>query len=95
MSSAAVSLYNADTNAKLGTTTTSANGTFTETGITVPRVKVGVVKAGWATTYAFDKYTLASANVFWLTTGQKLTLPKAITLYPEAVIEGQVLGSSE
>ena len=92
VSSAAVSLYNADTNAKLGTTTTSANGTFTETGITVPRVKVGVVKAGWATTYAFDKYTLASANVFWLTAGQKLTLPKAITLYPEAVIEGQVLG---
>jgi hypothetical protein len=92
VSSAAVSLYNADTNAKLGTTTTGANGTFTETGITVPRVKVGAVKAGWATTYAFDKYTLASANVFWLTTGQKLTLPKAITLYPEAVIEGQVLG---
>ncbi len=92
VSSAAVSVYNADTNAKLGTTTTGANGTFTETGIAVPRVKVEVVKAGWATTYAFDKYTLASANIFWLTTGHTLTLPKAITLYPEAVIEGQVLG---
>ena len=92
VSSAAVSVYNADTNVKLGTTTTNANGTFTETGITVPRVKVGVVKAGWATTYAFDKYTLASANLFWLTTGQKLTLPKAITLHPEAVVDGSVMG---
>ena len=92
VSSAAVTLYNADTNATLGTTTTNATGTFTETGLTVPRVKVGVVKAGWATTYAFDKYTLASANIFWLTTGHTLTLSKAITLYPEAVIEGQVLG---
>src|SRR5664279_1317736 len=92
VSSAAVSLYNADTNAKLGTTTTDANGKFTETGLTVPRVKVGVVKAGWASTSAFDKYTLASANIFWLGSGQKLTLPKAITLYPEAAIEGYVLG---
>ncbi|HZV25907.1 MAG TPA: carboxypeptidase-like regulatory domain-containing protein [Acidothermaceae bacterium] len=92
VSAAAVSLYNADTNAKIGTATTDTKGTFTETGITVPRVKLGVVKAGWATTYAFDKYTLASANIFWLGSGQKLTLPKAITLYPEAAIEGQVLG---
>ena len=92
MPSAAVSLYNADTNAMLGTTMTATNGTFTETGITVPRVKVGVVKAGWATTYAFDKYTLASANIITLGSGQKLALPKAITLYAEAVIEGQVLG---
>jgi hypothetical protein len=92
VASAAVSLYNADTNAKLGTTTTNTNGMFAEIGITVPRVKVEVVKAGWATTYAFDKYTLASANIFWLGSGQKLTLPKAITLYPEAAIEGQVLG---
>jgi hypothetical protein len=92
VSSAAVSLYNADTNAKLGTTTTDTHGAFTESGITVARVKVGVVKAGWATTYAFDKYTLASANIFWLGSGQKLALPKAITLYPEAAIEGQVLG---
>jgi len=92
VSAAAVSLYNADTNAKIGTTTTNTKGTFTVTGITVPRVKVGVFKAGWATTYAFDKHTLASANIIWLGSGQKLTLPKAITLYPEAAIEGQVLG---
>ncbi len=92
VSSAVVSLYNADTNAKLGTTTTDTHGAFTKTGITVSRVKVGVVKTGWATGYAFDKYTLASANIFWLGSGKKLTLPKAITLYPEAAIEGFVLG---
>jgi len=92
VASATVSVYNADTNAKLGTTSTDANGKFTEAGITVPRVKVGVVKAGWATTYAFDKYTLASANVFSLATGQQLTLYKAITLYPEAVVDGSVMG---
>ncbi len=92
VASAAVTLYDADTNAKLGATTTDTHGAFTQAGITVPRVKVGVVKAGWATTYAFDKYTLASANIIWLGSGQKLTLPKAITLYPEAAIEGFVLG---
>ena len=92
VSSAAVSVYNAETNVLLGATSTDANGRFTAAGIAVPRVKVGVVKAGWATTYAFDKYTLASANVFSLATGQQLTLYKAITLYPEAVVDGSVMG---
>ena len=89
---ARVTAINAATGAAVKSGSTDATGTFRICGLAPGGVKLRISKAGWLTSFAVGKPTLARATVFTLKGGQYLRVPGTLVLTAEAAIEGEVLG---
>jgi hypothetical protein len=86
-----VSVLSATTGILLGSAVTDASGNFRVSGLPAVPVKVKGAKTGWLTTYFNRAYSWASADVIPLAAGRTSTLPGALGMDAEAVVQGQVL----
>jgi hypothetical protein len=86
-----VSVLSARTGILLGSAVTDASGDFHVSGLPAGPVKVRGAKTGWLTTYYNRAYSWASADVITLAAGRTSTLPGALGMDAEAVVQGQVL----
>jgi hypothetical protein len=84
-------VLSATTGNLLGTAVTDAFGDFTVSGLPAGPVKVRGAKTGWLTTYFSRAYRWAAADVITLVAGQTTTMPGALGMDAEAVVQGQVL----
>lgn len=87
-----VTAYDASTGASLASVQTDATGAYLFGDLAATQVKIRAAKAGFVTTFAYGKRTLATADVIPLTPGQTVTAAE-LTLDAAAAIEGEVLGN--
>ena len=87
-----VVVFNAATGKPLKSTTTDGEGNFRIGGLPAIGVKIRASAPGqWLPSFASNKVTLATADVFTLVDGQTLTLPiDSLDLAPEAIVAGKV-----
>lgn len=97
---ATVTVLDADTGKALrsvtsGTSASECWGCFRFDGLPAGRYVLRTTAPGWATSYAYDKNTFASADVYTVVAGQTTEMPWPWHIYAEVIIEGQVLGEME
>lgn len=89
-----IAVFSATTGALLGTGLTDRAGTFRVGALPAGQVKVRATKEGWLTTWATNKSTRASADVF--SVGPLMpTDIGTIAMYAPAVLQGQVLSQMD
>ena len=90
LSGATVVVYDAATGKALKSTVATSSY-FRIDGLPAIPVKIGATAPRWLPSFAKNRTTLATADVFTLHTGQILTLPEdSLDLTPEAVVVGTV-----
>lgn len=95
---ATVTIYSATSGKRLRSVTADGDGYYRIDQLAAGPIKIGATKPGWIASFANERATLATADVFTLVAGQTLRqtwdpLNLYIDLQPEAVIEGHVTGA--